>query len=133
MLFPVAQTQPAKFVSAHLASHVVASLVLLDRLLTGRTSLGVGQDPGDVLTLIGVLQIPLGSLLAVARGVRLIRTLKAKPVATLAKDVRDPHILVLHTVVAALERTPSHVPVVVSVGLASPLLVGQEVFPSQHF
>lgn len=37
---------------AHLASHVIASLVLFDGFAAGGALLGVGHDPCDVLALI---------------------------------------------------------------------------------
>jgi len=63
VLLPVAQTEPAEFVSTAprtlVAGHVVAALVLLDVLVTLGAGLGVEQDPIHVFAFRVVLVDPL--------------------------------------------------------------------------
>lgn len=48
VLLPGSKAHPAEVVVADSASHVVAALVLLNRLLAFWTVLCIGHDPGDV-------------------------------------------------------------------------------------
>eukprot|EP00350_Pseudokeronopsis_sp_OXSARD2_P012569 CAMPEP_0170545310 /NCGR_PEP_ID=MMETSP0211-20121228/3739_1 /TAXON_ID=311385 /ORGANISM="Pseudokeronopsis sp., Strain OXSARD2" /LENGTH=263 /DNA_ID=CAMNT_0010849169 /DNA_START=175 /DNA_END=966 /DNA_ORIENTATION=+ len=127
MFLPVPKAEPAELIGAHLAGHMVAALVLLYGLLALRAALGIGQNPGDVFALVAVLEDPLLGLLAVDGLVGLVPALEAEPVPALAKHVRHPHILILHTVVTPRERTPPHVLVIVRVGLAGPFHVRLQV------
>ena len=65
MFLPSSHTEPAKFISTHLACHVVAPLVLLNWLLTLGTVFSVRQDPGYILALVCIFEHPLGSILAI--------------------------------------------------------------------
>lgn len=58
---------------------------------------------------------------------RLVAAAEAEDVAALAAHLAHARVLVLHAVVAALLRTPTHVLVVVSVRLAKPFLVELQV------
>lgn len=120
MLFPVTQAEPTKLKRAKLACHVVATLVFLDWPVTLRARLGVRHNPGNVLTFRRILRLPLYRCLAGARPVRLLAALEAKRVATLALDITDTILLVLDAVVTALVWAPSHVLVVICVGLTEP-------------
>ena len=86
MLTPVAHADPAEVVIALAAGHVVAALVLLDVRLAARACLGVGQDPGRVLTLRALLLNPELGLLASARFVRIEPALEAELNAAIALD-----------------------------------------------
>jgi hypothetical protein len=66
MLFPVSDAKPAKLMRAELASHVIATLILLDRLSALRTLFCVSHDPGNVLALIGIFSLPLHCRVATA-------------------------------------------------------------------
>lgn len=133
MLLPISQTQPTKLMPTQLTSHMVTSLVLFNRLLTLGAALRIGQDPVNVLTFIRIFYPPGMSLLTGARLMRLVSALEAVPVAALAQNVRNTHILVLHAVVAPLKGTPSHILVIVSKGLTRPLSVSHKVISRQVF
>ena len=75
---PVAHADPAELVSAGLARHVVAALVLFNAGRTFGTGLGIGQDPVGRLRLVLALLIPRRQLPTPGRGVRLIATLEAE-------------------------------------------------------
>lgn len=92
---------------------MVAPLVLLNRAFAFRTVLSVCHDPRDVLALVRVLRLPLRCHLARTRPMRLLRAFETERVAALALYVTNPVFLILHAVVAALERAPSHVLVVI--------------------
>ena len=49
MIGPVAKAKPAEIMLAEPTLHVVAALVLLDRLMTLRAIFSVGHDPSNVL------------------------------------------------------------------------------------
>lgn len=63
---------------------------------------------------------------------RFVGTLEAEPIAALAVDIRNAHILILDTVITALERTPPHVLVVIGVGFARPFQVSSLFFSSEE-
>lgn len=62
---------------------------------------------------------------------RLLRAFKTERVAALALHVTNPVFPILHAVVAALERAPSHVLVVIRERLAKPFHVRLQVVPTQ--
>lgn len=127
VLRPLAHTQPAKLISAQLASHVITALVFFYWFATRRALLGVGHDPSDILALVRVFEGPIFSLLAVTWPMRLIATLEAKAVAALATHLRHSIVLVLYAVIAVLERTPPHILVIVSERFAKPLLIQLQI------
>lgn len=131
MFCPVAQTQPAKFKAASLASHVIATLVLFDGFLTVGALLGVGHDPGNVLALSRILHSPTHGDLAVAWTMRFSATLEAERITALANDIFHAEILVLHTVVTTLVGTPPDILVVISVSFAMPLHISYQRFTLQ--
>ena len=59
MSAPRCQTQPAEMMATISASHMVATLILLNITSTLRTRLGVGLDPHEILRIKLFLLIPL--------------------------------------------------------------------------
>lgn len=88
VLFPGAEAHPAELGTAHLTSHVVATLALLDRppAFLARAHFRVCYYPCKVLTLARVLELPLFEHLAIGRPVLLLPALEAVAVAAHAVD-----------------------------------------------
>ena len=76
MLFPFHHTQPAELISTS-ALHSITSLVLLDWFLARRTQLSVSSDPGYIISLTLILQVPGLVNHAGCRDVSLVSTLHA--------------------------------------------------------
>jgi hypothetical protein len=100
---------------AHLAVHVIASLVLFNWFSTFRTLFSIRHDPSDVFAFSRVFDLPLASYFAVARSVGLTSAFETESVAAFAADVCYAVVLVLNAVVAALVGTPPDILVIVSV------------------
>lgn len=133
MIFPRSKAHPAEVCTAYFASHMVTSLIFLNRSLAFlvRTHLRVGHDPGQVFAFARIFQLPLLPHVAVGRPVLFLSALEAKTISALTID--DVFCVVfgyaLGRVVTLLGvRTPLYVLVVVSEGLAVPSQV-----PIQHF
>jgi hypothetical protein len=112
---------------------VIATLVFLDGAFALGTGLSVGHNPGYVLALGRILSLPLVSNITVARTVGFLRTLETKRVTALAIHVTHSVFLILYTIVATLEGTPSHVFIVICKGLAKPFHICLQIVSFQVF
>lgn len=133
MIRPFPWAEPTKLVRAHLASHVVAALVLFNRFPAFGTLLCVCHDPGDILTLCWVLATPGFSHLAIARTMRFMPTSEAKWISTFAIDVWFSRVSVLDAVVAPLVWAPTNILVVICVSFTVPLHVCLQIFSCEVF
>ena len=115
MRLPVAHTDPAEFVPARQARHMVTPLVLLNGLVTAWTLLGIRRYPLDIFTLGTCLFQPFVVDLTRAWQMGQLATLETKDSATLpAVDLIDIAMAcLLKEVVAAGLRTPLDILVVV--------------------
>ena len=104
---------------------MVTSLVLLDRFaaLRIRTGFRVGDHPGDVLTLIAVLHLPLQSEFARAGSVGVDAASEAEFVPALARDFFESKVFGFDAVLAAGSTAPADALVVVGEALAVELHV----------
>ena len=87
MFGPRAETHPTELMLTSLTGHVVTALILFNRFRTAGTRLGVGHDPGHVLTFILVLLIPVLHLTAVTWSVSFLATLETELLAAFAHDL----------------------------------------------
>lgn len=139
VLLPGLKTQPAELVRAPGAGHMVTPLVLLNGLTALRIGawLRVGDHPGDVLTLIAVLHLPLLRQLTRARPMGVDAAPEAELVPALALDFFESQVFGLDAVLAAGARAPSDALVVVGEALAVEFHVlaegegvgGEDAFP----
>jgi len=103
---------------------VVTTLVLLDRLVTFRTLLGVRPDPTDVLGLCTVLDVPQVHSLALRRTVCFLATSPAPMKPARTTYLARIHTVVLASVFAAVRVwTPLDHGIVVNVGEEKPFIV----------
>lgn len=98
VFFPVAEAEPAELEAAA-ASHVHASLVLLDRLLALWTVFRVDEDPRHVICFALVFQIPALDDVARHWTVRFLAAVQAEP-----RAARTAHVAALKTPAGATER-----------------------------
>jgi hypothetical protein len=112
---------------AEAALHMVASLILLDRLTALRAVLGVGHYPSYVLRLGRVLHVPFPRGLALSRLVRFVTAFEAEVVPALAIDIHYASILVHDAIVAPGVRAPPYLFVVICIALAVPFLIGLQI------
>ena len=82
MCIPVSHADPAEFVFALHACHVIASIVLLNLSMAAGARFCVGQDPGRVFALRTLLLNPELRRTASARVMSVVPTLEAEEGAT---------------------------------------------------
>ncbi len=103
----VSSAEPAELIATLRASHVHASLVLLDLYFALWTVLSVKLDPEIRITFASLdLRVPLNKQVTVNRSMRALKALEAPIVSTLAINVRSVHRLVLIRLRALGRRTP---------------------------
>ena len=115
MLLPVPETEPTELMLAEPASHVIATLVLFDGLVTSRAILRIGHDPRNVFTFGRVLHLPVSRAFAISGFVRFLTALKTERIPTFAVYVHNAAVFIHHTVVASWEWAPPHFLVVVGI------------------
>ena len=103
---PVPHANPAKFVFTLAARHVIAALVLLNRLLARWTWLGVRLQPSHVFALRCALIHPLFKGLTVHRQVAFCAAAKAKHTFALAGHLDCFRTQVFYHKSTASARTP---------------------------
>jgi len=87
MVRPWARAQPAKFMTALRTRDMHASLIFFNGTFAFRAGLGVGKNPGEILTFCAILQHPFVYNLTVGRMVGFFSAVEAKSIATIAKDI----------------------------------------------
>lgn len=124
---PFAQAEPTELVAASTslrADHVVAALVLLDRLVAFRALLRVGPYPTDIFRLGAILDVPLVNRLTTRWAVSFLATSPARQKAATASYLVRVNALVLTGQLAtAWIRTPFYDWVVVNVRTYVPFSV----------
>jgi undecaprenyl pyrophosphate phosphatase UppP len=67
VFLPVSDTKPAEFMPTKSASHMIAALILFNWFMALGAIFGICHNPGNVLALCGILEIPLLGVFAVRR------------------------------------------------------------------
>jgi len=109
VLFPVAHAEPAEFMFAHVASHVVTSLVFLDRPLALGTVLCVCNHPGNIFALALIFHQPFQRSVTVAGTMRVLVAFETEKDASLSPHLRDCVWNVFYAELASWVRAPLHV------------------------
>jgi hypothetical protein len=90
MIRPRTYTHPAKLMATagrlFPTSHVVTSLVLFNWFSTRWALLSIGKNPGHILTLCGVLQLPVAECSARCRSMGFFSTPEAVEMATASRN-----------------------------------------------
>jgi hypothetical protein len=84
---PWARAQPAEFMTTLGTSHMHASLVLFNGTFAFWAGLGVGKNPGEILTFCAILQHPFVYYFTVGGTVGFFSAIETKSIATIAKDI----------------------------------------------
>jgi len=112
---------------------MVAALVLFNGLSALGTLLCVGHDPGYVFTLSGIFKLPLLCCYTICRSVALTSAFEAERITTFALHICYACVLVFYAVITPLIRTPTDIPIIISVGFTKPFFVSLEIIPTQEF
>ena len=125
MMFPFAKADPAKLIGAHLASNMVAPLILLNWFLALgiRAHLSICNNPVQILGLRGVFDFPLLEHLAISWPVLFLAAPKAERITANAVN-NSVVVSIIHSLSSVVTnfavRTPFHRLVVVGERLAVP-------------
>jgi hypothetical protein len=116
MVFPGAEAGPTEVILAAQASHVVATLVFLNRSLALRTLFCVCHNPSEIRLFCCVLPVPLFGNVAVGRFMRLMSTKEAEGAATVTFDLIFQRVdVLLVAVLTAKDGAPLDSLVIISV------------------
>ena len=133
MFLPVSKAKPTKLMRAEPASHVIATLILLNRFSALRALLSVSHYPGNILALIWVFSLPLHCSITTAWSMGFLTAFKAKRVSTLTLYVTDTVILILNAIVTTWVRTPSHILIIICVWFTEPFIICAQIITFQIF
>jgi hypothetical protein len=123
MFFPVSHTQPTELIFAHIASHMVAPLVLLDWSLAFWAILRIGNHPRDVFAFAFVFHIPLYGQLTTARAVGILVSFESEKISSLSFYLRKRVRNIFYSVSSPWRRTPLDILGIICIGFAVELYV----------
>ena len=127
MFRPQTHAHPAEVMTTSRTCHMVATLILLNRSLTARTVLGVGNHPSHIFRFRAVLRVPFLSHFTRAWSMSGQTTLKAETLPTFACNVFMSKISHSYSIVTAWSWTPLNILVVICEVLAMEFVIESKV------